>query len=53
MRSRHVLRLFKGFTGFARETRSYWIVPLFVLLGLMGALIVGTEVAAPLIYALF
>ena len=37
-RIRHSLRLFAEFVGLARETRSYWIIPLILLLGLYGIL---------------
>ena len=47
------LKLFREFVGFAREKRVYWIVPLIVLLGLAAAVIVSSQVAAPLIYTLF
>jgi hypothetical protein len=47
------LKLFREFLGFAREKRAYWIVPLIVVLGLAAALIVSSQVAAPLIYTLF
>jgi hypothetical protein len=47
------LKLFREFVGFAREKRAYWIVPLIVVLGLAAALIVSSQVAAPLIYTLF
>ena len=47
------LKLFREFVGFAREKRAYWIVPLIVVLGLAAAVIVSSQVAAPLIYTLF
>ncbi len=47
------LKLFREFVGFARANRAYWIIPLMILLGIMGGLIVISETAAPLIYALF
>jgi hypothetical protein len=46
-------RLFGQFVGFARENKAYWIVPLVLVMGLMAAAIVGTNAAAPLIYAIF
>ncbi len=46
-------KLFREFVGFAREKRAYWIVPLIVVLGLAAAVIVSSQVAAPLIYTLF
>ena len=52
-RPNYSLKLMREITQFARENRAYWMVPLFVLLGLTSLLIVGTQVIAPLIYALF
>lgn len=46
-------RLFREFVGFALANRVYWIIPLVLLLGAMGVLIVASETAAPFIYALF
>ena len=46
-------KLFGEFTRFARETRSYWLIPLIVALGLAGLVIVGGQAAAPLLYTLF
>ena len=47
------LKLLRDFVAFARQNRMYWIVPLVVMLGLAGILIVAGQAAAPLIYALF
>lgn len=46
-------KLLREFVGFARENRAYWIVPLVLMLGITGFLIVAGQGAAPLIYALF
>ncbi len=50
---RYSRRLFGEFVGFARENRTYWIVPLVIILGMAAAAIVGSGAATPLIYALF
>jgi hypothetical protein len=47
------VKLFLEFARFARENRVYWIMPLVVILGLTGLLIVASQGAAPLIYTLF
>lgn len=46
-------KLFREFVGFARENKTYWIVPLVLLLGLTAIFVVAGQVAAPLIYTLF
>jgi hypothetical protein len=46
-------KLFREFLGCAKENKAYWIVPLALILGLTAVVIVGTNAAAPLIYALF
>jgi hypothetical protein len=38
---------------FARENRAYWLIPLILLLGLAGLVIVAGQSAAPLLYTLF
>jgi len=52
-RAGYAVRLFRQFVGFAHENRAYWIVPLVLMLGVTGLLIVATQAAAPLIYAVF
>ena len=47
------LRLLRQFVQFAHYNRAYWIVPLILVLGLAGFMIVATQAAAPLIYAVF
>ncbi len=47
------ITLLREFMRFARENRAYWLVPLIMVLGLVGALIVGGQSAAPLLYTLF
>lgn len=46
-------KLLREFARFARDQKAYWIVPLVLLLGLCGLVIVATQSAAPLIYTLF
>lgn len=46
-------RLFRQFVGFARQHGVYWIVPLILLLALAGFAIAASNVASPLIYAIF
>ena len=46
-------KLFMEFVRMARDTKSYWMVPLIVVLGLAAAVIVGGQSAAPLLYTLF
>ena len=52
-RLRDGLKLFREFAQFGRDNRAYWIVPLIILLGAIGILIVVGETAAPLLYTLF
>jgi len=47
------VKLMREVTQFARDNRAYWMVPLFIILGLTSLVIVGTQAVAPLIYALF
>lgn len=54
MRSiRNSSRLFSEFVAFAREKRVYWILPLIIVLGMAGVVVVAGKAAAPLIYTLF
>jgi hypothetical protein len=50
---RHSWKLFREFLGFSRKYRTYWIIPLVLMLGLMAILVVASQVSAPLIYTLF
>jgi hypothetical protein len=50
---RYSWKLFREFVAFSREYRTYWIVPLVLMLGLMAILVVASQVSAPLIYTLF
>ena len=46
-------KLVREFLGLARQTRSYWIVPLIIFLGIVGFLIASSQVIAPYLYTLF
>lgn len=50
---RNSVKLFREFVGFARANRAYWIVPLILILGAAGLLVVVGQAAAPLLYTLF
>jgi hypothetical protein len=52
-RAGYTLKLLVQFMQFAHENRAYWIVPLVLMLGITGFLIVATQGAAPLLYTLF
>lgn len=52
-RFRYAAKLSRDIVGFARENRVYWIIPLVVVLGLIGLVVVVSQTAAPLIYTLF
>ena len=43
------------FVGFLRARKKYWLLPIIILLGLLGVLIVFSESSslAPFIYTLF
>ncbi|MEM7051928.1 MAG: DUF5989 family protein [Acidobacteriota bacterium] len=49
----YVGSLFKEVWDFARENKVYWMVPFFLVLGLVVLLVVTSEVTAPFIYTLF
>lgn len=53
MRIRDSVKLLRQFFGFARQHRAYWIIPLIVMLGLAGFLVVAGQSAVPLLYTLF
>jgi hypothetical protein len=46
-------KLLQEFIRFAAKEKIYWIVPLVLVLGLAGILIVSSQGATPFIYALF
>ena len=47
--------LIREFWEFLKIRKRYWLLPIFIMLGLLSALIVFTETSAvaPFIYALF
>ncbi|MDM8536677.1 DUF5989 family protein [Desulfobacterales bacterium HSG17] len=47
--------LINEFWGFLKERKRFWLLPIIIVLGLFGALIVFTEssAVAPFIYTLF
>ena len=49
------LSIAKEFLDFLRVRKKYWLAPIVLMLGLLGALIVFTEgsALAPFIYTLF
>ena len=49
----YAAKLLREFARFGREKRTYWIVPLILLLGLSALVIVASQSVAPLIYTLF
>jgi hypothetical protein len=49
----YAFKLLKEIAQFSKENRVYWMVPLFIILGLCALVIGGTKIVAPLIYALF
>jgi Family of unknown function (DUF5989) len=54
MRKRgYAFKLLGEFVGFARQNRAYWLIPLILLLGIAGLVIVAGQSAAPLLYTLF
>ena len=46
-------KLLAEFTRFARENKSYWLVPLIIVLIGSAAVVVISQGAAPLLYTLF
>lgn len=52
---RAVLEFLGDFAGFLRERKRYWLLPLFVVLLVLGALVFFTQgsALAPLIYTIF
>lgn len=52
-RLRHSGKLFKDLWGFAAKNKVYWLVPLILVLGLLGFVIVTSQAATPFIYTLW
>jgi len=49
----HSGKLLRELIQFAAQEKIYWIVPLVLILGLAGLIIVSSQVATPFIYTLF
>lgn len=48
------LSLFREFVLFIRENKAWWMIPILLVLGLVGLLVVLSSTgAAPFIYTLF
>jgi hypothetical protein len=52
-RLRYAARLMREIVGLARQHKAWWIIPLFLVLGLAAFVIVASQTAAPLLYTLF
>ena len=50
---RYLGALFIEFIRFSLVHKTYWMIPLVLILGLMAFMIVTAESAAPFIYTLF
>ncbi len=50
---RHLFRLVGEFIGFAWHNKVWWIVPIVLVLFLMAALLLVTEVTLPWAYPFF
>jgi hypothetical protein len=50
-----VIDFFKEFWAFIKVRKKYWLIPIFIVLAIFGALIVATQgtVVAPFIYTIF
>ena len=46
-------KLIRELFGFARQNKAYWIIPLVLVLGAVGAIVVAGQASAPLLYTLF
>lgn len=55
MNGNAALEFARDFAGFLRERKRYWLLPLFIVLLLLGALVFFTQgsALAPLIYTVF
>jgi hypothetical protein len=52
-KSGYGFKLIGEFIRFARANRTYWLIPLLIVLGIAGVVIVAGQSAAPLLYTLF
>ncbi len=50
-----MISFIREFWGFIRQRKKYWLLPVFIMMAIFGALIVLTKgsVVAPFIYAIF
>ena len=48
-----LIGLIREVTGYARQYRDWWIVPLVLILLLFGLLLVASYGTAPFVYAIF
>ena len=50
-----IIEFVRDFSGFLRERKKFWLLPLFIVLLLMGLLVFFTQgsAIAPLIYTIF
>lgn len=52
-RLKYFRRLAGEFYQFAKMNKAWWILPMILILGLAGLLIVASQVAAPFLYPFF
>ena len=50
---KHFGKLVRELLHFAWANKAWWIIPIFLVLGLLALLIVAGQGAAPFIYTLF
>lgn len=50
---RHAAKMFREISRFAVANKSYWLIPLILVLGIAAIVVVASQGAAPLIYTLF
>jgi hypothetical protein len=50
---KHAWKLIKDLFGFARQNKTWWIVPLVVILLLLTLFVVVGSVVAPFLYPLY
>jgi hypothetical protein len=50
-----MIEFFKEFFNFLKVRKKFWLLPIFIVLVLFGALLVGTQgtAIAPFIYTIF
>jgi hypothetical protein len=50
---KHFGKLIGEFSGFAKEHKAYWIIPIVIILIVITFIIVASSTLAPFIYTLF